>query len=108
MFIMDQIKAALMFLVLGSLLLWAMVWIINSFEQWWLFGFGFIFAVILFINMIYPIFIVPIFNKLTPLEDENLKAAIEALLQKAGFKSSGVFSLDASKRDKRLNAYFGG
>lgn len=108
MFIMDQIKAALMFLVLGSLLLWAMVWIINSFEQWWLFGFGFIFTVILFINMIYPIFIVPIFNKLTPLEDENLKAAIEALLQKAGLKSSGVFSLDASKRDKRLNAYFGG
>jgi len=58
--------------------------------------------------MIYPIFIVPIFNKLTPLEDENLKTSIETLLQKAGLKSSGVFSLDASKRDKRLNAYFGG
>ena len=108
MFIMDQIKAALMFLVLGSALLWAMVWIIDTFEQWWIFGFCFIFAVVLFINMIYPIFIVPIFNKLTPLEDESLKSAIEALLQKAGLKSSGVFSLDASKRDKRLNAYFGG
>lgn len=108
MFVMDQIKASLMFLVLGSALLWAMVWIIGTFEQWWLFGFGFIFIVILFINMIYPIFIVPLFNKLTPLEDENLKASIEALLQKAGLKSSGVFSLDASKRDKRLNAYFGG
>jgi len=108
MFVIDQIKASLMFLVFGSALLWAMVWIIGSFEQWWIFGFGFIFAVILFINMIYPIFIVPIFNKLTPLEDESLKSAIEALLQKAGLKSSGVFSLDASKRDKRLNAYFGG
>lgn len=108
MFVMDQIKASLMFIILGSALLWAMVWIIGTFEQWWLFGFGFIFLVILFINMIYPIFIVPIFNKLTPLEDESLKVAIEALLQKAGLKSSGVFSLDASKRDKRLNAYFGG
>lgn len=108
MFIIDQIKASLMFLIFGSLLLWVMMWIISSFEQWWLFGFGFIFVVILFINMIYPIFIVPLFNKLTPLEDESLKTAIEALLQKAGLKSSGVFSLDASKRDKRLNAYFGG
>ncbi|MBV5277673.1 MAG: M48 family metallopeptidase [Campylobacteraceae bacterium] len=108
MFVMDQVKASLMFLILGSALLWVLVWIIGSFEQWWIFGFGFIFAVILFINMIYPIFIVPIFNKLTPLEDENLKTSIETLLQKAGLKSSGVFSLDASKRDKRLNAYFGG
>lgn len=108
MFVIDQVKASLIFLILGTSLLWAMVWIIGSFEQWWIFGFGFIFAVILFINMIYPIFIVPIFNKLTPLEDENLKTSIETLLQKAGLKSSGVFSLDASKRDKRLNAYFGG
>lgn len=108
MFVMDQVKASLMFLILGSALLWVLAWIIGSFEQWWIFGFGFIFAVILFINMIYPIFIVPIFNKLTPLKDENLKISIESLLQKAGLKSSGVFSLDASKRDKRLNAYFGG
>lgn len=108
MFIIDQIKASMMFLVFGSLLLWGMIAIINAFENWWILGFGFLFIVILFINMIYPIFIVPLFNKLTPLEDENLKTSIEALLDKAGLKSSGVFSLDASKRDKRLNAYFGG
>lgn len=108
MFVIDQIKASMMFLVFGSLLLWGMIAIINAFENWWILGFGFLFIVILFINMIYPIFIVPLFNKLTPLEDENLKTSIEALLDKAGLKSSGVFSLDASKRDKRLNAYFGG
>ena len=107
-YMIDQLKSAVIFLVFGSLLLWALFAIIGTFANWWLLGFALMFAVILFINMIYPIFIVPMFNKLTPLEDEHLKSSIEALLQKAGLKSSGVFSLDASKRDKRLNAYFGG
>lgn len=107
-FIQDQLKSIAMFFVFGGLFFWAMVFIINSFEQWWIYGFAFSFVVILFINMIYPIVIVPLFNKLSPLEDETLKSSIETLLHKAGLKSSGVFSLDASKRDNRLNAYFGG
>ncbi|MCD8478318.1 MAG: M48 family metalloprotease [Sulfurospirillum sp.] len=90
------------------LFFWAMSAIIASFNYWWLYGFLFSLGVILFINMIYPIVIVPLFNKLTPLEDEHLKSSIETLLREAGLKSSGVFSLDASKRDNRLNAYFGG
>jgi len=107
-FMLDQLKSIAMFILFGGLFFWAMIVIVNSFEQWWLYGFAFSFAVILFINMIYPIVIVPLFNKLSPLEDEALQASIEALLSKAGLKSSGVYSLDASKRDKRLNAYFGG
>lgn len=107
-FIFDQLKSVGMFAVFGGLFFWAMIAIINTFEQWWMYGFVFSFIVILFINMIYPIVIVPLFNKLTPLEDETLKSSIEALLQKAGLQSSGVYSLDASKRDNRLNAYFGG
>lgn len=107
-FLLDQLKSIAMFFVFGGAFFWAMIAIINSFEHWWVYGFAFSFVVILFINMIYPIVIVPLFNKLTPLEDETLKSSIEALLQKAGLKSSGVYSLDASKRDNRLNAYFGG
>jgi len=104
----DQIKSAVMFVFFGGAFFWVMSIIIASFTYWWFYGFLFAFSVILFINMIYPIVIVPLFNKLTPLEDENLKDSIEALLHQAGLKSSGVFSLDASKRDNRLNAYFGG
>lgn len=107
-FMLDQLKSIGMFAVFGGLFFWAMIAIMTTFEQWWIYGFVFSFVVILFINMIYPIVIVPLFNKLTPLEDETLKTSIEALLQKAGLKSSGVYSLDASKRDNRLNAYFGG
>jgi STE24 endopeptidase len=107
-YIIDQIKSGVMFLIFGSLLVWLISWIMLSLPNWWIWGFVAIFAVVLFINMIYPTLIAPIFNKFTPLQDEDLKSSIEALLSKAGLKSSGVFSIDASKRDKRLNAYFGG
>lgn len=107
-FTLDQIKSALMFILFGGAFFAAMSAIVMAYEYWWFFGFLFAFVVILFINMIYPIVIVPLFNKLTPLEDESLRSSIETLLEKAGLKSSGVFSLDASKRDNRLNAYFGG
>jgi STE24 endopeptidase len=107
-FALDQIKSALMFILFGGAFFAAMSTIVMAYEYWWFFGFLFAFVVILFINMIYPIVIVPLFNKLTPLEDESLRISIETLLKKAGLKSSGVFSLDASKRDNRLNAYFGG
>ncbi|MBP1680841.1 MAG: protease [Proteobacteria bacterium] len=107
-FCLDQVKSILMFLLFGGAFFGAMSAIIMAYEYWWFYGFLFSFVIILCINMIYPIVIVPLFNKLTPLEDENLKSSIEELLKKAGLKSSGVFSLDASKRDNRLNAYFGG
>ena len=107
-FTLDQIKSALMFILFGGAFFAAKSTIVMAYEYWWFFGFLFAFVVILFINMIYPIVIVPLFNKLTPLEDESLRISIETLLKKAGLKSSGVFSLDASKRDNRLNAYFGG
>jgi STE24 endopeptidase len=48
------------------------------------------------------------FNKFTPLEDTQLKEAIEKMMDSVGFQSQGIFIQDSSKRDSRLNAYFGG
>ena len=107
-YLMDQIKSGVLFLVFGSLVVALLSWIILNFANWWIWGFVMIFIIILFVNMIYPTLIAPIFNKFTPLENDELRVSIEDLLKKAGLKSSGVFSLDASKRDSRLNAYFGG
>jgi len=107
-YLIDQIKKAAMFLIFGSLLIWLLAFIIVSFESWWIYGFAAVFVVVLFINMIYPTLIAPIFNKFSPLDDKELQSAIENLMNKAGLKSSGVYKIDASKRDKRLNAYFGG
>ncbi len=108
LYIKDTIKTAVLFLVFGSLVIAALSWIIQSFPSWWVYGFVFIFAVIILINMLYPVIRDKMFDKFSPLEDKELETKINALLEQVGFKSSGVFSVDASKRDNRLNAYFGG
>ncbi len=108
LFIKDTIKTGVLFLVFGSIVIAGISFIINSFQAWWIWGFAFIFAVIILINMLYPVIRDKMFDKFEKLKDKELEAKIENLLDEVGFKSSGVFSVDASKRDNRLNAYFGG
>ncbi len=108
MYLIDQIKSALMFFVLGGALFALLSWIIANYEMWWLGGFVLLFGVALLVNVLYPTLIAPIFNKFNPLEEGELKDAITAMMQKVGLKSDGIFVMDASKRDSRLNAYFGG
>jgi STE24 endopeptidase len=57
---------------------------------------------------VYPSFIAPLFNKFSPLHDEQLKTRIESLLTKCGFKSQGLFVMDGSTRSSHGNAYFTG
>jgi len=108
LYLTDTIKSLLLTAIFGGGVIYVIAMIIQKFESWWLYGFGVVFLLILFINMIYPTLIAPIFNKFEILKDEDLKSSIENLLQHAGLKTSGVFTIDASKRDNRLNAYFGG
>ncbi|MCT7615325.1 M48 family metallopeptidase [Aliarcobacter butzleri] len=108
LFIKDTIKTGVLFLVFGSAVIAGISFIINNFPSWWIFGFVFIFAVIIIINMLYPVIRDNMFDKFEKLKDKELEEKIEKLLDEVGFKSSGVFSVDASKRDNRLNAYFGG
>ena len=108
LFIKGTIKTGILFLVFGSIVIAGISFIINSFNSWWIWGFVFIFAVIILINMLYPVIRDKMFDKFEKLKDKELEVKIENLLNEVGFKSSGVFSVDASKRDNRLNAYFGG
>lgn len=108
LWIKDTLIAFIMTLLFGSLVVWGIYEIITNFTLWWLWSFGFIFAVVILINMLYPAFRATFFDKLTPLKDEELDDKIKELMDKTGFVSSGVFVSDASKRDARLNAYFGG
>lgn len=108
-FILDFFKELALLCVFAGLGVWAFSLCYDYLGKfWWIFAYIFAFCIILLINLIYPTLIAPIFNKITPLENETLNTAISSLLNKCGFKSSGVFVIDASKRDKRLNAYFGG
>ena len=108
LYIKDTIKSAVLTLVFGSLVVAGISYIILNFPSWWIFGFIFIFAVIILINMLYPVIRDKMFDKFEKLKDSVLEEKINNLLKEVGFKSSGVFSVDASKRDSRLNAYFGG
>ena len=106
--IKDQLISFVMTLILGSLVVWGIYEIMSHSELWWLWSFLFIFTIVILINMLYPTFRAMFFDKLTPLADEQLDAEIQRLMQETGFVSSGVYVSDASKRDGRLNAYFGG
>jgi len=108
LYLKDTVKSAILFLVLGSLVIAGIAFIIESFPAWWIWGFVFIFIIMILINMLYPVIRDKMFDKFEKLKDKELEAKIEKLLDEVGFKSSGVFSVDASKRDNRLNAYFGG
>ena len=108
LYIKDLVITTIMTLVLGGLVVWGVGSIIMNFEMWWLYSFAFIFGVIMLINMLFPTVRALFFDKVSPLEDGELKESIEVMMDKTGFVSSGVFVSDASKRDARLNAYFGG
>ena len=108
LFAVDFIKGFVMTLILGFVIAFALVWLIENIALWWIWGFVLMLFIATSANIIYPLIIAPIFNKFTPLNDEALKSRIEAIMQRVGFKANGIFVMDASKRDGRLNAYFGG
>ncbi len=108
MWIGDILKELIMSLIIGGILVLFLIYVIKNYQLWWLWGFIFSFLVAIFVLFIYPTIIAPLFNKFEPLKDKELNDDIEALLNRVGLKSNGVFVMDASKRDSRLNAYFGG
>jgi len=107
LFVMDQIKSIALFAVIGGALFAVLAWIVTSYSTWWLWGFVLIFVVAILANILMPFFM-SLFNKFSPLDEGELRDAIINLMQQAGLKSDGVFVMDASKRDGRLNAFFGG
>ncbi|EDH3315822.1 M48 family metalloprotease [Campylobacter jejuni] len=109
LFIKDTVKSLILTLIFGFLILYALLFCYDFFGAfWWIAAFIFAFCIIVIINLIYPTLIAPIFNKMEKLNDENLLKKISSLMKQCGFNANGVYVIDASKRDKRLNAYFGG
>ena len=107
MFILDTIKSSLLFFAIGGAIFALLAWIVSSYESWWLWGFITMFTIAVMANVLMPFFM-SLFNKFSPLEEGELRDAITNLMNQAGLKSDGIFIMDASKRDSRLNAFFGG
>ena len=99
---------ALAALIGGPLILAVLALMAGAGRWWWLAAFGCWLVVTLLITWAWPAFIAPLFNKFSPLADASLKARIEALLARCGFRSSGVFVIDGSRRSAHGNAYFTG
>jgi STE24 endopeptidase len=109
MFFTDLVKHSLVGLALGAPILFAALWLMQGAGQYWWLYLWVIWSVFNLVMLaVYPTFIAPLFNKFSPLKDENLKQRIETLLTKCGFKSQGLFVMDGSSRSSHGNAYFTG
>ncbi|MFA9438289.1 M48 family metallopeptidase [Uliginosibacterium sp. sgz301328] len=109
LFAADIAKQTLLAIIIGAPLLWVVLWLMaRAGNLWWVWTWAFWLAVNLAAMVIYPIFIAPLFNKFEPLRDESLKARVEALLARCGFRAKGLFVMDGSKRSAHGNAYFTG
>jgi STE24 endopeptidase len=108
-FILDKLKGWLMMIVLGGGILALIIWFYQiSGAQFWLYAWALVAVVSIFMNMFYSRFIVPIFNKQTPLEAGSLREHISDYAKTVGFKLDKIFILNGSKRSTKANAYFSG
>ena len=108
-FITDLLKNALLLVIIGGPLIALALWIMEaSGGLWWLYVWAVwtVFTLVMF--WAYPAVIAPLFNKFSPLDNEALKQRIQALMDKCGFRSKGIFVMDGSKRSGHGNAYFTG
>jgi STE24 endopeptidase len=109
LWIMDFIKSLLISMILMGILLGAMLALMVYAEHSWWFWVWVVFSLFqLLMVWLYPVLIAPLFNKFEPVQNEELKNAIIAMMAKVGLKTEGVFQVDAGKRSKHTNAYFTG
>ncbi|MGK7388827.1 MAG: M48 family metallopeptidase [Candidatus Cyclobacteriaceae bacterium M2_1C_046] len=109
LFIIDKLKGYLLTAIVGGLLIFILLTLILEIGQdfwWWFWIIAAVF--ILIINMFYTSLILPLFNKLTPLEEGELREAIENYSNKVDFPLKNVFVIDGSKRSSKANAFFSG
>lgn len=108
-FFADKIKGYLLSIPVGGGLLLVLLWLILEIgsDFWWIFWMISALFIVL-VNQFYSGLILPLFNKLTPLEAGELKHTILAYAQSVGFSLENVFIMDGSKRSTKANAFFSG
>src|SRR5258706_855008 len=108
-FIVDKLKGYALGGLIGGLLMSVLFYLIQQIGPPFWIWFGILAAVfILLVNMFYTSLILPLFNRLTPLQEGELKSAIEGFARKVNFPLDNVFVMDGSKRSKKANAFFSG
>ncbi len=108
-FLADKIKGVVLAGIIGGLLLGAVLWFFQAAGAWaWAWCWGITVGFSLLLTYVAPQWILPQFNKFTPLQDGELKQKIEAYAAGQGYTVSGIFVMDGSKRSTKANAFFTG
>jgi STE24 endopeptidase len=109
LFCIDFMKQILLSTILGGILIYALLFLMNFLgKDWWIYAWTFIILFQFLIIWAYPKFIAPLFNKFSPLEDEDLKIKIENLSTKIDLNFKDYYIMNASLRSSHGNAYFTG
>ena len=108
-FVLDILKGWLLVVLIGAPVLAAVLWFFEKIGPLaWLYCWIAVTIIQIILMFIAPVVIMPIFNKFIPLEDGELRKAIEAYARSQKFKMKGVFTMDGSKRSTKTNAFFTG
>jgi len=108
-FILDKLKSYLLTALIGGTVLFILLYLVENLGQnFWIYFWVVAVGIMLFFNAFYATLILPIFNKLSPLPDSELKNNIVALSKKLDFPLSEIFLLDGSTRSTKANAFFSG
>ncbi len=109
LFFTDILKSLIISAILMVPLLYLLFWFMSSTGSlWWIYAFIGFSLFQLFLMVIYPTVIAPIFNKFTVMEDGTLKTKVLELAERLKYHVKGIFIMDGSKRSSHSNAYFTG
>ena len=110
LFIMDGIKKLLLSAIIGIPILYGLFSLISWLytPQWWIWAWAALCILSVVFMYAVPKFIMPLFNKFTPLDNEEVNQRINALAQRANFGLGGLYVMDSSKRSAHGNAFFTG
>jgi STE24 endopeptidase len=109
LWMIDKLKGLVIGLAIGYPLLALLIYLVGSAgDLWWVWGFTVFFLFQLVMVVVYPMFIMPWFNKLEPLEEGTLKTRLFDLANRTGFKAKTILVMDGSKRSGHSNAFFAG
>jgi len=108
-FVADVAKGAVLAVVLGAPLLAAVLWLFETAgDAAWLWAWLAVTAFVVAVQFVAPTWIMPLFNRYTPLHDGALREAIVSYARAVGFPLEGVFVIDGSRRSTKGNAFFTG
>ena len=109
LWIVDKVKGFVLGFGIGYPLLALLIFLVTSAgDLWWVWGFTVFFLFQLVMVVAYPMFIMPLFNKMEPMAAGELKDRLFALAERTGFKAQTILVIDGSKRSGHSNAFFAG